>query len=251
MEGFAEGYAVGADTGRNNMNNCGGMGGDWMGMLVLLALVGNRGGIGGIGGGYGGGYGSGCGCGCGCGKCCNGDNGYNLGKVATHEDLTNVSILNKEDTIIQGQFGLQQSLCSGFAGVTAAITQNGFNNQMCCCEINRNIDAVRYETAKNTGEIINAGNYNTQRLLDFMTNNKMEDYRDKIQSLQYEVSQKNQNEYLESKLKPCPVPAYITCNPYAPTPYYPPYAPAPFYGNNCGHKNDCNCSPCGNGYGVV
>lgn len=243
MENFAEGYAVGADVGRNNMNNCGnGMGSDWMGMLVLLALVG-RGGIGGIGGGYGGdNCGKSCGCGC-------GDYGYHLGKTATHEDLTNVSILNKEDTLIQGQFGLQQSLCSGFAGVTAAITQNGFNAQMCCCETNRSIDRIGYEAAKNTAEIINAGNYNTQRIIDQFTHNKMEDYRDKIQSLQYEVSQKNQNEYLESKLKPCPVPAYLTCNPNAQAPFMPyPYPPAPFYGNNC-HKNDCN--PCGNSYGII
>lgn len=250
MDGFAEGYAVGADKGRDCMNNNNGFGGDWIGLIAILALAG--GGLGGFGGNRGGN------CGCGCNPCCGkggyDDIGYHLGKTATHEDLTDISILNKEDTIIQGQFGLQQSLCGGFAGVTAAVNQLGYQNQMCCCGIERSIDGVRYEAAKNTGDIINAGNHNTQQILNFLTQNKIDDYRDKNAALYAEVSQYKQNQYLESKLKPCPVPAYITCNPNCPTPapapFYPPYVPAPFYGNNC-HKNDCGCNPCGNVYGII
>lgn len=241
MSDFAEGYAVGADKGRDCMNN-NSFGNDWIGLIAILALAG--GGFGGFGGNRGGN------CGCGCNPCCDkggyNDIGYHLGKTATHEDLTNVSILGKEDTIIQGQFGLQQSLCGGFAGVTAAVTQAAYQNQLCCCGIERGIDGVNYNLAKSTGEIVNAGNYNTQRILDFLASQELAAERAKNAALYNEVSQYKQNQYLETKLKPCAVPAYLTCNPNAAMPYAPyPYPPAPFKHDNCG------CNPCGNGYGVI
>lgn len=36
-----------------------------------------------------------------------------------------------------------------------------------------------------------------------------------IQSLNLAQSQANQNQYLINQLRPCPTPAYITCNPWA------------------------------------
>ena len=38
--------------------------------------------------------------------------------------------------------------------------------------------------------------------------------QNEINSLRLAASQERQNSYLIDQLKPCPIPAYITCNPY-------------------------------------
>lgn len=94
----------------------------------------------------------------------------------------------------------------------------------CCCGINRNIDAVRYENAKNTcniitnanmntRDLIEAGNANTQRIIDMMTQNVIQDLRDKNTALTLQVSQQAQTSSIVDALKPCPRPAYIVQNP--------------------------------------
>jgi hypothetical protein len=132
-----------------------------------------------------------------------------------------------QNTTLLNSFGnVQRDLCTGFATVSqgfndvnANINQSRFDNQQCCCETNRNIDSVRYENAKNTCEIINANNANTQRIIDQMTQNEMQNLRDRLQTAQFQLSQQNQNAYLVNELRPCPVPAYLTASPYAAYPY--------------------------------
>ena len=46
-------------------------------------------------------------------------------------------------TMLQGFNGVQRDLCQGFSAVNAGISNLGYNMQNCCCETNRNIDAVR------------------------------------------------------------------------------------------------------------
>lgn len=72
----------------------------------------------------------------------------------------------------------------GINSVNGNISQLGYQMQNCCCETNRNIDAVRYENAKNTCDIITAGQANTQRIIDIMTQDKIEALRTELQSAQ-------------------------------------------------------------------
>ena len=120
---------------------------------------------------------------------------------------------------------LQQGLCnvgysmqSGFANVASQISS-------CCCETNRNIDSVRYENSKNTCDIItnqnmntrdliDAGNANTQRIVDLITQDKIDSLRTELQAAQLQLSNNAQTTALINQLKPCPVPAYLTCSPY-------------------------------------
>ena len=69
-------------------------------------------------------------------------------------------------TMLQGFNGMQRDLCQGFAAVNAGINENRFAQQQCCCETNRNIDAVRYENAQNTCAITTNATGNTQKILD-------------------------------------------------------------------------------------
>ena len=218
---FSVGYALGRDS--DNRNN--GWGNDWSWIIALALIGGLFGGGFGFGGGYGGfgGYGAG------------GFIPFELGKVATQADIAsgfnNSAVLSSLNDLKLGQSsgfaGVQQTLCQGFNGVNTTIMQGfhgvdnaicnlgyqqaqGFNSighqiSDCCCATQRAIDGV---IASQTAQ--------TQRLLDFMVNEKLSAKDARIASLEAQVSNDKQSAYLLDKLSPCPRPAYLTCNPNAP-----------------------------------
>lgn len=162
------------------------------------------------------------------------------------------SVERKLDSIANGicdsTFALNNAITGGFATTTQVIN-TGFGNaelsranqqaalmqqlnamQMqaanCCCENRAAIAQVRYDMAtqacdtRNTvntaaRDIIDANNQNSRAILDFLTQSKLSDLQTENQNLKLAASQAAQNNYLISQLRPCPSPAYITCNPWA------------------------------------
>ena len=123
--------------------------------------------------------------------------------------------------MLNGFNGVQRELCSGLTTVNAGIAENRYAAQSCCCETNRNIDAVRYEAAKNTCEITNAIHAEGEATRALINANTMQALRDKLeeksqelQTANFQLSQQAQNAYLLGELRPCAKPAYITCSPY-------------------------------------
>lgn len=145
--------------------------------------------------------------------------------------------------MLNGFGGVQQTLCQGFSGVNQAISNSAFNTERglwnlssqfadCCCQTQRAIDGVNYNMAMNTNgiqqtlcnntrDLIENQNANYRALHDEIVANRMEDKNAQIAAQQNEInalrlaaSQAKQNSYLVNELRPCPVPAYITCNPY-------------------------------------
>jgi hypothetical protein len=110
----------------------------------------------------------------------------------------------------QTQLGMMQ----GFNQLQAGITDARYASQQCCCEVERNIDALRYDGAKNTCDIITASNANTQRILDKMCETEVNRLRTELQSAQLVINNNNQTQQLISQLRPVPSPAYIVANPY-------------------------------------
>lgn len=168
-------------SGRNND----GWGGDWMGMIALFFLFSMMGW-----GGYGGFGGFG-----------NGERVATVGDVQRGFDTQN--IISKLDGINSGlcdgfyaqnstmlniSNNLQRDLCTGFANTNAAVQQARFDAQQCCCETNRNIDAVRYENAKNTCDIMQNSNAGVQKILDAITGNRMADMQNQINQLQLQAA---------------------------------------------------------------
>lgn len=117
-------------------------------------------------------------------------------------------------TMLQGFNGMQRDLMSAFSALGSKVDESRFAAQQCCCETNRNIDAVRYENAKNTCDIMQNADRNTQRILDAMTQNTIQELRDKASTYEFQLSQQAQTANLISQLRPCPVPAYLSCSPY-------------------------------------
>ena len=145
-------------------------------------------------------------------------------------------------SLMNGFHGVDNALCAGFNSVNNGITTLGYSMKDCCCETNRNIDAVRYENAKNTCDVITANAMNTrdvidsqnagfQRIIDFMTNDKIDSLRTELQAAQLQLGNLSQTNTIIEALKPCPKPAYLTCSPYAS------YSLA-----SLGYTNGCGCS---------
>lgn len=119
------------------------------------------------------------------------------------------------DAINTNSNNINSNLCQGFNGINQSINNLGFNLQDCCCQTQRAIDGINYNMAKNTSDIIQAGNANTQRIIDHLTQSEITSLRTELQSAQLQLSNNAQTDKLVDRLKPCPIPAYLTCSPYA------------------------------------
>lgn len=129
-------------------------------------------------------------------------------------------------TMLQGFNGIQRDLCTGFSAVNAGIAENRFAAQQCCCETNRNIDAVRYENSKNTCDITTAIHAEGEATRALINANTMQELRDKLadkdrelMTTNFQLSQQAQSANLINELRPCARPAYLTCSPYQATSY--------------------------------
>ena len=209
----------------------GGFGGDgwWIIVLILLFGVG--------GGGYGRGWGG---------------NGGGTGTPASTLDLADAFNFNQLDN---GLRGIEQGICNGFYtsaqqinSVLAALqscccetrmdmmqgfngvnqglntlgynVQAGFNtigNQIasCCCDIGRGQDGIKYELATVANNLMVAGDKNTDRIINYLTQTEMDKLRTELQSAQFQLSQLSQTDNIINRLMPVAKPAYITCSPYA------------------------------------
>lgn len=155
---------------------------------------------------------------------------------------------------LQNINGVNTNLFNGFANVTTAITTNGYETRNaitqdtianmqntnalqgsikdCCCKLESQLADSKYEMAKgfcstnntiamSTRDIVDNMNANYRALHDEIVANRIEDKNTQIAMLQNQLnkaelsaSQSAQNEYLISRLRPCPIPAYPSCNPW-------------------------------------
>lgn len=188
----------------------------------------------------------------------NGFGAFGGRSVAPESELTRAEMMKgfADQNFMVGQDSIQRSLAElatagainagqvkydnlvGLNTITAAMAEQAAAQAKCCCETNRNIDAVRYENAQNTAAITHNAELNTrdilasqnagfQRILDFMTNDKIEGLRSELQAAQLQIGNMSQTASLLNSLRPYPQPAYITASPYAGTPYgaIPGYSP--------------------------
>ena len=123
--------------------------------------------------------------------------------------------------ICDGFYAVNSGMKDGFYGIQGALAENRFAQQNCCCETNRNIDAVRYEGAQNTCAITNAIHAEGEATRALINANVMQELRDKLEARDrdvmvrdFQLSQLSQTASLVGELRPIAKPAYITCSPY-------------------------------------
>lgn len=151
------------------------------------------------------------------------------------------------NTITNGFFGVQNSLTQGFSGLNTALLQGNYalSSQLadCCCTVERGIDGINYNNAINTSNIsrqisdcccnlekmnmqnrFDAQTYNCNtlqaidklgdRIIDRLTQDKVETLTAENQALRLRASQEAQNNYLISQLgEKYPVPAFVVNGP--------------------------------------
>jgi hypothetical protein len=214
-----------------NGNNGNGMFGNdgWWGIILIALLFGwGRGnGFGGYGGGSGSEF-----------------LGYELGKVATTNDIAsgfnNSAVLNSLNDIKLSQANAINYNAQGFAGINSAISnatstlgynmlqgfngvergqctlgyniKSGFNTlghqiSDCCCATQRLIE-------RSTCDLLVNQNANTQKIIDYMQNDKISSLQAENVALKGRISNSEQSAYIINSLRePCPVPAYVVPNP--------------------------------------
>lgn len=139
------------------------------------------------------------------------------------------SVLGIQNGLCDGFYGQNTTMLNGFNAIGNQIQESRFASQQCCCETNRNIDSLKYENARNTCDIISAIKADGDATRAAMTQNTIQELRDKLQDAKLENSQFMQNQYLVNQLQPVARPAYITCSPYV--------------ANGCGGSYGCgNCA---------
>ena len=226
----------------NNRNSGWANGDGWWALIILFALFGGWG-RGGLFGGNGNG---------GCDSAC-----ATVGDIQRGFD--NQGVTNKLNGLENGLCSLGYDQLAQMNAISNTVTQTGYQIQNaiqqdtiagmqqsnalqsqladCCCETRQAIAQVRYDMASDTCAVTTAianatrditenQNANYRALHDEIVANRIEDKNAQIADLQSQVqalnlaqSQANQNQYLISQLRPCPQPAYITCNPWGGQPY--------------------------------
>lgn len=221
---------IAAVTGNRN-NDGDGFGGNngWWVLIILFALFGGWGRNGyGNQGESGGGSGA----------------GYTATAADVQRGFDNQGVMNKLNGIEQGICSLGYDQLNQMNGINSTVMQTGWGIQNaiqqdtvanmqntnalsrqladCCCENRAAIAQVRYDMATNNCATITAIDKLGDRIDNRITavimaqkDEKIAEQASLIQSLNLAQSQANQNQYLISQLRPCPIPAYQTCNPWA------------------------------------
>lgn len=207
--------------------NNGFFGGDGIWAILLFAMI-----FGGWNGGFGG-YGNG---------------GYGAGNAilnATdnnqlHNELNALEVSNKLDNITS-------NLNTSFGNVTNAITQSGYETRLglaemgynqanCCCQTREAITGVgnsianqiadlKYTLATEECATRQASANNTQKIIDFMTQDKLASLTAENLQLKTQIDNGMQTSTIINALRPTPVPAFNAANLYG------------FYGNGLGGCN--------------
>ena len=121
---------------------------------------------------------------------------------------TKVQMLTGFNGVNQGISNLGFNVQAGFNGVTNQIAS-------CCCDIERGQDAIKYEIANVANNLLVAGDKNTDRIINYLTQTEMDKLRTELQSAQFQLSQLSQTDNIINRLMPVAKPAYLTCSPYA------------------------------------
>ena len=154
----------------------------------------------------------------------------NLGGRVDMNAMSIINAINAGDTALANQ--LSECCCN----MRDAITRQGYENQIATLNqtnvlqnslnnvgtsLERGFAATNYETAQQTCSITKAIENSTAQILAGQRAAEMREMQREIQALRdersaYQLSAltQQQTQNLVNQLRPCPIPAYITCNPF-------------------------------------
>lgn len=212
---------VAAVTNNNRGYGYDGMwGGEWFWIIIILfAFWGNNG------------WGN-------RGNCCE-----NISEQFIERDLFNTN-QNVSNTACQTQRDILENRYTNQLGVQSIIG----SQKDCCCETQKEILQNRYDNSLQTQTLSSQmaqcccdlraeGLANTQKILDKLCENEINQLRTDLQSAQLQISQLSQTSNIVNALRPAPIPAYLACSPYESS-FFGRFGNAFGFGN-CGCNNGC------------
>lgn len=143
--------------------------------------------------------------------------GFDTAEVTRKLDGLSYGLSDGFYSVQQGFFGTQRDIMTGFAGVGNQIAENRFAAQQCCCETNRNIDAVRYEAQKNTCDITTAIHAEGEATRALLNAQELQRVRDELGQARAMISNYNQSNYILGQIgryytnPPCAGPDQRAC----------------------------------------
>lgn len=151
----------------------------------------------------------------------------------------NNQTLTSEEFIKRDIFNTNQNVSTTSCQTQRDVLENRYTNQLgfanlgsqvqqCCCDTQKEILQNRYDNALQTQTLSSQmaqcccdlraeGVANTQKILDKLCENEINQLRTDLQSAQLQISQLSQTANIIGTLRPYPQPAYITCSPYEST----------------------------------
>lgn len=154
-----------------------------------------------------------------------------VSQISCDTKLSSCQVIN---AIQSGNAGLASQLASCCCDVRTAIQQQGYENQLAIVNQTNTLTSNANTQFNIIGAKIDA---QTQIINDKFCQLEMREMQNKIDTLRGEKAAleaaaltQAQTANLISQLRPCPVPAYLTCNPYAAS-----------YGIPTGYADGCGC----------
>lgn len=169
-------------------------------------------------------------------------------RVGAISDAVNTGFANLNSTICNQEYetaglinNLGVNMLQGFNSMNIANLQssNAIQSQLaqCCCNLERGQERIACQMATDTGAIISAGNQNTQRILDYLCNEKIEALRAENTQLSNTISQQAQSQYIINQIRPFPTASYVVPNPFTGSYGFNSYG----NGYGCGYGCGCGC----------
>lgn len=214
---------IAAATGGNRSNDGFGDGNGWW--LILFLLICGWGGYG-FGGGFGG-YGGG---------------GFNSPAGQGFATRSDIDAALSTQGIESGIQNISTQLCNGFNTLGSQIAN-------CCCDLKQGQGEINYNMAAQTNILQNTVNNGfrdvienqtagVQRIIDTITQDKIQSLQTELQSAQLQLSNAAQTNNIINALRPTPTPSYPVMSPYTsiinPTGFT-------FGAGNCGCNVGCGC----------
>ncbi len=220
--------AVMGTSNRGNNDGFGGDGWGWIWLILIFAIF----------GGWGNGFGFG------------GNGGTNTPGFQGFATRSDIDAALSTQGIENGITGIGTQLCNGFNGVNSNIANLASQMANCCCDLKQGQGEISYNIAAQTNilqntvnngirDVIEAQNAGTQRIVDLITQDKIQSLQTELQSAQLQLSNAAQTNNIVNALRPTPVPSYPVMSPYTSI-----INPTGFtfgvVGNGCGYSA-CGC----------
>lgn len=183
------------------------------------------------------------------------------------------SICQLGNTVGLGQQQIINAIQAGNASLASQLASCCCENRLAICQqtntlqnsintvntsVERGFASTAYETAQQTCDLKNAIAAQTTLINDKFCQLEMremvrenQNLRDQVQAYRLSDSQRAQTAEIINTVRPCPTPAFLTCNPWASTGgfYGNGYGNYPYgYNNGCGCNNGNSGCSCGCGY---